>query len=119
MKEMREISTAISFISLISLISFSTMAELGIVITLVAISGGIALHLREARRRGACSLQPTMKPLQVSCLAAQVLGVQFYGRDAGQWFNAPFAVACILIGVAGLGALSIFCACRNEELSKE
>jgi hypothetical protein len=55
----------------------------------------------------------------VSCLAAQVLGVQFYSRDVGQIFNLPFAVACIVIGVAGLGALSLFCDCRDAELSKD
>jgi hypothetical protein len=50
------------------------MPDLGIVLTLVIITGGIIAHLREARRR------------------------------------------FILIGVAGLGALSIFCNCRDAEL---
>lgn len=95
------------------------MAELGIVLTLVVIGGGIVFHLRDVRRRVACALKPRVQALQVSCLAAQALGVQFYAREVGQIFNLPFAVACIVIGVAGLGALSIFCDCRNEELSRE
>ncbi len=92
------------------------MSEFGIVLTLVVISGGIAFHLREARRRVVCSLQPTMRPLQVSCLAVQALGVQFYWLDTGQVDNVPFALVCILIGVAGLGMLSIFCDCRDDAL---
>jgi hypothetical protein len=47
------------------------------------------------------------------------LGVQFYSREVGQVFSLPFAFGFILVGVAGLGALSLFCDCRDAELSKD
>jgi hypothetical protein len=95
------------------------MSELGIVITLAVIIGGIIFHLRDQRTRVACARKPSVRALQVSCLAAQALGVQFYSREVGQVFSLPFAFGFILVGVAGLGALSLFCDCRDAELSKD
>ncbi|MBI5650232.1 MAG: hypothetical protein HZC40_07290 [Chloroflexi bacterium] len=86
--------------------------------TIFVILGGIIFDLRDQRARVACALKPSVRALQVSCLAAQALGVQFYSRDVGQIFNLPFAVACIVVGVAGLGALSLFCDCRDDELGR-
>jgi hypothetical protein len=95
------------------------MIDLGIALTILVIIGGIIFHLRDQRTRVACALKPSVRALQVSCLAAQVLGVQFYSRDGGQIGNLPYAFGFILVGVAGLGALSLFCDCRDAELSKD
>jgi len=83
-----------------------------ILLALGVILGGIIFHLRERRTRVACTLKPTVRALQVSMLATQALGVQFYLRD-----GASYAFGFVLVGVVGLGVLSLFCDCRNADLT--
>ncbi len=70
----------------------------------------------------ACSTRPQLRPLQVSSLASEALGLQMF------WLAEPLAQASpllgwpfwpyvfILGGVIGLGWLSLSATCRDEAL---
>lgn len=95
------------------------MNDLGIALTIVIIIVSLVVHLRRRRADArACSTQPNVRALQISCLAVQALGVQFFWRDLFWLLSAEtLAITCIVVGVAGLGYVSIFCDCRDAELS--
>lgn len=93
---------------------------------ITAALGGVGVDL--ARRRhgqgSACALKPQLRPLQVSCLAAQALGVLLWNAGpqpafaaALPWLALPWQpLALVVAGALGLGVLSVFCDCRDEAL---
>jgi hypothetical protein len=95
-------------------------------LTTLIVAGGIVTHLyqRRSAKLTVCSVKPQIRSLQVSCLAAQALGVQWLWYLESPDFVAawPFLAwpgwpyICIISGVAGLGWLSLFCHCRDEAL---
>lgn len=95
------------------------MNDLGIGFTLLVILVSLVVHVRRRRAdRRACSTTPNVRALQISCLAVQALGVQFFWREPSTLLPpATFATMCVVVGVAGLGYASIFCDCRDDALS--
>ncbi|MBI5032434.1 MAG: hypothetical protein HZB51_18060 [Chloroflexi bacterium] len=94
------------------------MNDLGIAFTVFVILVSLGVHWRRRRTAAtSCSVQPNLSGLQVSCLATQALGAQFFWREQSIGLPpATFAVICVIVGVAGLGYASIFCDCRNDVL---
>jgi hypothetical protein len=94
------------------------MNNLGITFTILVILVSLVVHLRRRRADARmCSTRPNVRALQISCLAVQALGVQFFWREQPTLMPpTTFAVVCIVVGVAGLGYASIFCDCRDDEL---
>lgn len=98
-------------------------------LTLTVLLGGIAVHVLRRREYAACSTSamPRVSALQVSCLAAQALGVQLFWGSGSPAFSAAFPLLAlpwlpfvfIAGGVAGLGWLSLFCDCRDSALKGE
>lgn len=97
-------------------------------LTAAILLGGITVYFCQRRRRqftAACSLNPQIHPLQISCLAAQALGVQLLWQaespqfavlsNPSLWAILPYLL--IVGGVAGLGWLSLSCNCRDEALT--
>ncbi len=98
------------------------MSELGLWLTIGAILGGLLWHWRR-RPAAVCPPGggPRLQPLQVSYLAVQALGVGLYLRLAppGAPLVSPataLPLACVLIGLAGLGVLSLSATCRDDAL---
>lgn len=97
-------------------------------LTTVTLAGGVVLYLYQHHnlQLTVCSIKPQVLPLQVSCLAAQALGIQLLWYTESPYFVAllPFLAwpgwpyFFILSGVAGLGWLSLWCNCRDELLLK-
>jgi hypothetical protein len=95
-------------------------------LTTVTLFGGILFYLYQRRtlQLTACSTKSQVRPLQVSCLAAQALGVQLlWTTESPDFVTAlPFLAwpgwpyVFILGGVASLGWLSLYCDCRDEAL---
>jgi|GEM_PF-4557634 len=98
-------------------------------LTTLIVAGGVATHLYQRRKAKltVCSIKSQIRPLQVSCLAAQALGVQWlwYAESPHFWAAWPFLAwtgwpyLFIISGVAGLGWLSLWCDCRDEALKVE
>lgn len=80
----------------------------GIWLALMALLGGIAIHVRQGRLAQSCALEPRLRLLQVSCFGAIALGVQLLQvAESGAVITAlPFlalpwlAPVCILAGLA-------------------
>jgi hypothetical protein len=95
-------------------------------LTTLIMTGGIVTHLYQRRKAKltVCSVKSQIRPLQVTCLAVQALGVQWLWYRESPDFAAlwPFLAwpgwpyVCIIGGVLGLGWLSLFCDCRDEAL---
>ncbi len=93
-------------------------------LTTLIVAGGIVTHLYRRRKvkLTVCSTKSQIRPLQVSCLAVQALGVQWiwYAESPYFWAGWPFLTwsgwpyLFIISGVAGLGWLSLWCDCRDE-----
>jgi hypothetical protein len=100
-------------------------------LTTAVLLGGLVVYFYQRRRRcftPTCSLKPQIQPLQISCLAAQALGVQLLWQTEWPQVGAALSLAyvwsvlpylLILGGVAGLGGLSLSCDCRDEALTRE
>ncbi|MFV9507634.1 MAG: hypothetical protein AB4911_24040 [Oscillochloridaceae bacterium umkhey_bin13] len=88
--------------------------------------GGVAVELVR-RAHGvtpSCARGPQLRPLQVSCLALQALGVVLYQSSQQAAFGAAFPTlsaswlpfACVVAGMLGLGLISTSTDCRDAEL---
>jgi hypothetical protein len=97
-------------------------------LTFIVLMAGIVMHFYRLRRPQlqVCSTRPQVRPLQISCLAAQALGVQLLWLNESPEFAtvlpwlawSGWAYLCIIGGLVGLGWLSLFCSCRDEALLK-
>jgi hypothetical protein len=88
--------------------------------------GGVGVDL--ARRRhgvgATCATGPRLRPLQVSGLALQAVGIILYQSAQSEAFTAALPaltapwmpVACIVGGVLALGIISTTSDCRDAEL---
>ncbi|MFQ5613385.1 MAG: hypothetical protein ACE5H9_14760, partial [Anaerolineae bacterium] len=97
-------------------------------LSLAVLLGGIGWRLyRQGRQEGAAcaTTWPNVSPLQVSCLAAQALGIQwllFAGSfqrvgllPIAAWSGWPYL--SIAAGLLGLGWFSLHADCHDEALS--
>lgn len=102
-----------------------------LLLTMTVLLGSIGVYFYQRWQQPfipACSLKPQIHPLQISCLAAQALGVQLFWQTEPLQIDAAFSLAYIwsllpyllmIGGVTGLGWLSLGCGCRDEALARE
>lgn len=99
------------------------------IITTLIMTGSLALYFYQWRqqRLATCSTNPRVSPLQISGLAAEVLGAQLLLYADSPEFEAAFPLLTwwvwpyifIVGGLAILGWHSLSCSCHDEALSRE